>query len=103
MHLPEGLVGTPDANFFEAMRREFCESLDSDVVWKTGNYGIETTSRVEWHFVVNPAKGLLELSLPAWPVETKNNQHPRQTMSWGMLMAEKEVFNGLLVHVYARK
>jgi hypothetical protein len=53
------------------MRREHCESSDSDDAFTTSNYGIRTTPRIELTFVVSPVDGLAALGLETWPAETK--------------------------------
>eukprot|EP01052_Picozoa_sp_SAG31_P022825 SAG31_NODE_1838_length_7128_cov_4.274125_2_plen_214_part_00 len=61
----EGMIGLPqgknEAEFIKSMEAEHCDvdaknpnSTDwggSDREWTTGNYGIQTTPRLEWHFV----------------------------------------------------
>ena len=36
------------------MEQDHCGKPDSHIEFTTGNYGVTTTSAVEWHFVVNP-------------------------------------------------
>ena len=54
------------------MAREHLEQVtESTDKFTTGNYGVTTTSAVEWHFVVNPeTEGVLaQLGLERWPGE----------------------------------
>jgi hypothetical protein len=68
----EGMIGAPNPNIMEAMMKEHCNSKDSKTEFTPSNYGITTTSEIEWEFVTNPEKRT------TWPVETKNNTHPRK-------------------------
>ena len=66
-----GLIGAPDPNLHEAVRREHCESADSHSSFEAVNYGTATTSAIEYTFVTRPEGGLRKLNLEAWPQETK--------------------------------
>lgn len=67
----EPVLGPSKKLLFEAMEKEHCESVDSDVIFVAGNTGVTTTSRIEWNFVVDPSrKRLEELHLNEWPTET---------------------------------
>jgi hypothetical protein len=48
----EGLVGPPSVSLNEAIELEHCGSTDSHESFKAPNYGTETTSCIEYHFVV---------------------------------------------------
>ena len=63
----EGLVGSPNPMVMEAMAGEHSARSDSERDFTTSNYGLRTTSAVEWAFVATPDKP------PAggWPVEEK--------------------------------
>ena len=50
----EGLLGPPSPQLTTAMLREHCHSEDSAVEFTTSNYGITTTSQIEYHFVFDP-------------------------------------------------
>ena len=50
----EGKVGSPDPKVEEAMRAEHCEKADCHEPYKTGNYAINTSSTIEFWFVVEP-------------------------------------------------
>jgi NLR family CARD domain-containing protein 3 len=67
----EGLLGPPSSQLSTAMMREHCSSTDSLIEFTTANYGVTTTSRIEYHFVVDPEKGLGKLGRDSWPVEKK--------------------------------
>lgn len=47
----EGVVGPPQPNLLEGMRRDHCKSDDSRVEFVASNYGHHTTSEIEWWFV----------------------------------------------------
>ena len=48
------LVGPCPDDMSEAVRCEHCECDDSHLEFLTGNYGVRTTSAIEYHFVVDP-------------------------------------------------
>lgn len=65
-------LGPPKKLIFEAMEREHCHSADSHAQFYTSNYGITTSSNIEWMFVLDPsARNLTKLGLDEWPKETK--------------------------------
>ena len=64
----EGKVGSPDPKVREAMLAEHCQRPDSDATFTAGNYGVNTTSAIEWRFVDAPSKP----PSGGWPVETRN-------------------------------
>ncbi len=67
----EYYLGPPRKLQYEAMVKEHCESADSDVEFFADNYGITTTSKIEWNFVADPSeKNLKKLLLEQWPQET---------------------------------
>ena len=71
----EALIGPPHPSLLDAMTSEHCAAADSQLLFTTPNYGVETTSEVEWLFVTEPHMDTLErLRRPAWPAE-----HPRYT------------------------
>lgn len=53
-HGLEGLVGAPSKRVEEGMRREHEELPDAHNLFITPNYGMRTTSFVEWNFVKHP-------------------------------------------------
>jgi hypothetical protein len=68
-----------------AMEREHCDSTDSQFAFSTSNYGMTTTSEIEWWFVADPERGLRRLRLTdGWPQEeklkTRNPQHMRRPL-----------------------
>ena len=50
----EGLVGSPNPNVCEAMREEHMLRPDSHLQFVASNYRIQSTSAIEWAFVVEP-------------------------------------------------
>ena len=52
----EGRIGEPQAAVFETMRSEHQKRVDSLAEFTTGNYGVTTTSALEWLFVVEPSE-----------------------------------------------
>ncbi len=70
-HRPlEDILGTPKKLLYEAMEKEHCESVDSEITFLASNYGINSTSKIEWNFVIDPSqRGLDKLNLTEWPSE----------------------------------
>ena len=52
----EALVGSPHPNVKEMMGDEHTSRGDSGREFTTGNYGVRTTSAIEYQFVVAPDK-----------------------------------------------
>ena len=84
-----GVLGPPNPNLMNAMARDHCGEADACVAFTTANYGVTTTARIEWHFVVSPLKGLAELRRSrhrvvrslvknGYPTETLRGGTPRQ-------------------------
>jgi hypothetical protein len=67
----EGLVGPPKLDVFQGMQDEHIDSLDSRSEFTTNNYGITTTSEIEWHFVVDPETAMETLNLSKRPDESQ--------------------------------
>ena len=87
-----GLVGPPGegASVLEAIRTEHCSRADSRTRFTTGNYGITTTSEVEFWFVYDPSAPILAtLGLDCWPAETRGGEHPRQPQSLNEFEVER--------------
>ena len=58
-----------ELRLIDEVRREHCERLDSRVRFSSSDYGVTTTSEIEYWFVVSPEKGLSHIGLGAWPAE----------------------------------
>jgi ankyrin repeat protein len=73
----EGVIGPPSPKVREAMRAEHVHCGDSSVPFTTGNYGIHTTSTIEWTFVSAPETRSGD---EHWPRETKlpGDARPRE-------------------------
>ena len=67
----EGVVGPPDPKVLEGMRREHLQGpgTESTDPFTTPNYGVETTSEVEWSYVADDDATPERLGLTAWPTE----------------------------------
>ena len=81
----EALVGMPSPNLRLAMWAEHCGSADSAQEFTTNNYGVKTTSTIEWWAVVDPAAGLKELKLKEYPSETFGIDDERKRGSTGLV------------------
>jgi len=66
-----GLVGPPQPNLAEALRREHCEGPDKRVEFTAANYGTTTTSPLEYYFVADPERGLELYGRDEYPREAK--------------------------------
>ena len=64
-----GMLGPPNPNVLDAIEREHLDGPDTDITQKTHNYGIETSPRIEYHFVVDPERGRAMLGLETYPAE----------------------------------
>ena len=102
----EGRIGAPNPNLREAMEREHCHSTDSQAPFKTPNYGVSTTSEIEWQYVCNPTdKQMQALSLDGgetrlkeWPGETHSCSEGRRRGRWAFKkkLQERALDAGLL-------
>lgn len=96
----EALIGPPDTQVWQGMRKEHLAASDSDVPFLARNYGTTTTPRYEWHFVTNPEAGLEECGLSAWPSETRNmdaaGATPRKPRSLDGLEPDRQLVNSRL-------
>ena len=81
----EALVGMPSPNLRLAMRAEHCGAADSALEFTTNNYGVTTTSTIEWWAVVDPATGRKELKLEEYPSETFGIDEERKRGSTGLV------------------
>ena len=63
----EAIVGGPSPQVGEAMAAEHTQRGDSKVKLTARNYGIETTSALEWRFVAEPQRPPKD----GWPLESK--------------------------------
>ena len=94
----EGLIGPPSPRVHEEMADEHCDRGDSDQEFTTGNYGITTTSRLEWSFVTD-LDGVPDASLARerWPDESPDKlpdrKRCRQPMPLATLVAAMEARN----------
>jgi NLR family CARD domain-containing protein 3 len=73
---PEKLIGTPNPNAQEGVRREHCDRGNSNKEYKSPNYNFEFTPKVEYEFVVDPKQGFAYGHTPVdrsrWPLEKKD-------------------------------
>jgi hypothetical protein len=65
----EEAVGMPNPDLFESMRREHTKRSDSELWFTTSNYSCHTSSKIEWYFVVEPARGKEVLKRKSYPSE----------------------------------
>jgi hypothetical protein len=68
----EGIVGSPNPKVLDGMRDDHLQGpgTESSDVFTTSNYGVETQSRIEWHFVASGNATPEQLRIPCWPMET---------------------------------
>jgi hypothetical protein len=62
---PERILGSPNPNVGEGMRREHCERQNSNVMFQTLNYNLKTCPADEWKFVLEPPQ--LPKDQSEWP------------------------------------
>jgi len=67
----EGVVGAPSPNVYDSMATEHVNGPDSVKQFVTGNYGIQTTSQIEWLYVVGEGVSCDQLGLTCWPKESE--------------------------------
>ena len=90
----EAIVGPPNANVGFAIKEEHEHGADSLVPFKTSNYGINTTSQVEYAFVVLGEQGLKDLQLESYPCEEheedrKRGRRPKALSEFEFVLASK--------------
>ena len=75
----EGVVGPPNPKLLKAMTAEHMEGqgAESTDEFVTGNYGIRTSSKVEWLFVCDPEATPTQLNLECWPKESEEKLSDR--------------------------
>ena len=68
----EGIVGSPNPKVLDGMRDDHLKGpgTESSDVFTTSNYGVETQSRIEWHFVASADVTPEQLRIPCWPNES---------------------------------
>ena len=99
------IVGAPSPKLFEAMANEHTngpkhregpgsESTDNFI---TGNYGVETDSNTEWHYVTDEGATPQEVGREQWPAESEEKMPDRnkcrKKVSIEALRKEKEAVN----------
>ena len=66
----EGVIGGPNPNLHQAMADEHLQGSESTQEFTTSNYGVTTTSEIEWRYVVEGKSGLNLLGRSSWPEES---------------------------------
>ena len=99
------IVGAPSPKLFAAMANEHTngpkhregpgsESTDNFI---TGNYGVETDSNTEWHYVTDEGATPQEVGREQWPAESEEKMPARnkcrKKVSIEALRKEKEAVN----------
>lgn len=85
----ERLIGPPSPQLLETMTHEHTRSADSQVIFKTSNYGVSTTSEIEWYFVNDPEDGLSTLGIKSWPAEMVEQCQMRKPMRLSSFEAKR--------------
>ena len=73
----ERVVGPPHNKVLEAMEREHTSGPEAAEEFVTSNYGITTTSTVEWSFVAAPDAAPEHHQLERWPEEARDRMPDR--------------------------
>ena len=76
----EGIVGSPNPKVLEGIRNDHLKGpgTESSDVFTTSNYGVETQTRIEWHFVVSADVTPEQLRIPCWPIESAEKLPDRE-------------------------
>ena len=53
---PETRIGIPNPNLYQGMLEEHCQRSTKEIAILTPNYGLLTTSEIEWFWVVDPER-----------------------------------------------
>ena len=83
----EGVIGGPNPNLQQAMADEHLHRSESTQEFTTNNYGVTTTSEIEWLYVVEGYSGLNLLGRSSWPEESveklpdRSRQNHRATLA----------------------
>ena len=81
------LSGSPNPNVLQGIEEDHLKgpSTESSDFFTTSNYGVETQSRIEWHFVAKADATPAQLGIPCWPMESTakmpDRAHARQRRS----------------------
>ena len=86
----EGIVGGPNPKVAKGMEEDHLHGADADSSFVTGNYGINTTSRIEWLFVTDEEATPEQLGLKAWPAESEEKLPDRSRCRVRRPLAEME-------------
>ncbi|GFH52597.1 hypothetical protein CTEN210_09073 [Chaetoceros tenuissimus] len=85
----EAVIGMPSIKLKEAMKREHLEGLDHGRYFTAPNTNVETTSAIEWNFVVNPHE-LDSLNIESWPQAPRGDKrYPTDLQKYLEIMNEK--------------
>ena len=81
------LSGSPNPNVLQGIEEDHLKGpgTESSDFFTTSNYGVETQSRIEWHFVAKADATPAQLGIPCWPMESTakmpDRAHARQRRS----------------------
>ena len=94
----EGQVGAPDPKVYAAMEAEHTKKADAKLKFVTGNYGVTTSSEIEWWFVIDTTRErLARLRLEQWPAEGDNKlpelRHRRRPVPLAKVEKERDRVN----------
>lgn len=99
----EAQVGSPNPKVWQGLLSEHTAGPDATREFVTGNYGIRTTSAIEWRFVTSadPAAALSKLGLASWPAESTeklpDRSKCRQHRALADLLSLAEPLNARLI------
>ena len=83
----EGVIGGPNPNLQQAMADEHLHRSESTQEFTTNNYGVTTTSEIEWLYVVEGNSGLNLLGRSLWPEESVEKLPDRNRQNYRALLA----------------
>ena len=69
----EAIVGSPNPKLFEGMAADHTDGpgTESTDTFVAGNYGVQTSSKVEWFYGVDADATPAQFGLDAWPAESE--------------------------------
>jgi hypothetical protein len=100
---PETRIGIPNPNLYRGMLQEHCKRPTKDIPILTPNYGLLTTSEIEWLWVVDPERVANEASLRDSFLSQKkeiNNGQPKYLFPGEV---GQEIFEILVDVTYGKK
>ena len=101
LRTPNRAVPLPSSQVAEGMAAEHLNGVDVNDEFVTGNYGVATTSKIEWLFTTDDAAMPESLGLQQWPAESveklRDRSHCRKRRPLAEILKAAEAPNAQLV------